>query len=338
MHFSNTGESIMTFISSNASRLWKSLLVGAFAWLCASPAQAAYPEKPVRLVVGFSPGGATDIAARVVAAELGNILKQPFVVENRPGAGSNLAADYVARSTADGYTLFVVAVTSAINQTLYKNLTFDIVKDFAPVGLLIRSPNVLVVNPSLPVNNVQELVDYAKKNPGKLAFASAGTGGSTHMAGELFKLQAGIDMLHVPYRGSAPAMTDLIGGQVQLSFDNMPSAWQHVQSGKLRALAVTTKDRSASAPDLPSMAESGFPDFDVSAWFGLVAPAGTPGDVIEKLNTALNQVLAMPAVRERFDAMGAVAAPTTPEQFGQYIQSEVDIWGKVVKASGATAN
>nr|WP_255592631.1 tripartite tricarboxylate transporter substrate binding protein [Bordetella sp. BOR01] len=308
------------------------------AWTCAGPVQAAYPEKPVRLVVGFSPGGATDIAARVVAAELSNILKQPFVVENKPGAGSNLAADQVSRAAPDGYTLFVVAVTSAINQTLYKDLNFDIVKDFAPVGLLIKSPNLLVVNPSLPVNNVQELVDYAKKNPGKLAFASAGTGGSTHMAGELFKLQAGIDMLHVPYRGSAPAMADLIGGQVQLSFDNMPSAWQHVQSGKLRALAVTTKERSASAPNVPTMAESGFPDFDVSAWFGLVAPAGTPSDVIAKLNTAVNQVLAMPAVRERFDTMGAVAAPTTPGQFGDYIKSEVDMWGKVVKASGATAN
>ncbi|GAB3340294.1 tripartite tricarboxylate transporter substrate binding protein [Bordetella tumulicola] len=314
------------------------MLAGMLAWACVGPAQAAYPEKPVRLVVGFSPGGATDIAARVVAAELSNILKQPFVVENKPGAGSNLAADQVARATPDGYTLFVVAVTSTINQTLYKNLNFDIVKDFAPVGLLIKSPNLLVVNPSLPVNNVQELVDYAKKNPGKLAFASAGTGGSTHMAGELFKLQAGIDMLHVPYRGSAPAMADLIGGQVQLSFDNMPSAWQHVQSGKLRALAVTTKERSGSAPNVPTMAESGFPEFDVSAWFGLVAPAGTPSDVIATLNTAVNQVLAMPAVRERFDTMGAVAAPTTPEQFGDYIKSEVDMWGKVVKASGASAN
>lgn len=328
----------MSFISRNASMCWKLLLTGVFAWGCAAPAQAAYPDKPVRLVVGFSPGGTTDIAARVVATELGNILKQSFVVENKPGAGSNLAAEHVVRAAPDGYTLFVIAVTSAINQTLYKNLNFDIVKDFAPVGLLIRSPNVLVVNPSLPVTNVKELVDYAKKNPGKLAFASAGTGGSTHMAGELFKLQAGIDMLHVPYRGSAPAMTDLIGGQVQLSFDNMPSAWQHVRTGKLRALAVTTKERSASAPNLPSMAESGFPQFDVSAWFGLVAPAGTPKDVIEKLNAAVNQVLAMPSVRERFDAMGAVAAPTTPEQFGQYIKSEVDIWGKVVTASGATAN
>ncbi|CAM3852632.1 Bug family tripartite tricarboxylate transporter substrate binding protein [Bordetella tumulicola] len=328
----------MTIISRLVSPFWKSLLAGMLAWACVGPAQAAYPEKPVRLVVGFSPGGATDIAARVVAAELSNILKQPFVVENKPGAGSNLAADQVARATPDGYTLFVVAVTSTINQTLYKNLNFDIVKDFAPVGLLIKSPNLLVVNPSLPVNNVQELVDYAKKNPGKLAFASAGTGGSTHMAGELFKLQAGIDMLHVPYRGSAPAMADLIGGQVQLSFDNMPSAWQHVQSGKLRALAVTTKERSGSAPNVPTMAESGFPEFDVSAWFGLVAPAGTPSDVIATLNTAVNQVLAMPAVRERFDTMGAVAAPTTPEQFGDYIKSEVDMWGKVVKASGASAN
>lgn len=328
----------MAIISKLASPFWKTCLAGMLAWASVGSAQAAYPEKPVRLVVGFSPGGATDIAARVVAAELSNILKQPFVVENKPGAGSNLAAEQVSRAAPDGYTLFVVAVTSTINQTLYKDLNFDIAKDFAPVGLLIKSPNLLVVNPSLPVNNVQELVDYAKKNPGKLAFASAGTGGSTHMAGELFKLQAGIDMLHVPYRGSAPAMADLIGGQVQLSFDNMPSAWQHVQSGKLRALAVTTKERSDSAPNVPTMAESGFPDFDVSAWFGLVAPAGTPHDVIATLNTAVNQVLAMPAVRERFDTMGAVAAPTTPEQFGDYIKSEVDMWGKVVKASGATAN
>lgn len=325
------------FLSVRASNCARYLLSAVAALSCAAVANAAYPEKTVRVVVGYAPGGTTDIVARVVAAELSKKLNQTFVVENKSGAGSNLAAEYVARATPDGYTLFVIPVTSAINQTLYKNLSFDIVKDFTPIGKFVQSPNILVVNPALPVTTVQELVEYGKKNPGKLTFASAGTGGSTHMAGELFKLQAGIDMLHIPYRGSAPAMTDLIGGQVQLSFDNMPSAWQHVQSGKLRALAVTTKDRAKNAPDLPTMMESGFPDFNVSAWFGLVAPVGTPQDVITKLNGAVNEVLAMPAVQARFETMGAVASPTTPDEFGQYIKSEVDIWGKVVKASGASA-
>ncbi len=325
-------------VSSLASARRRNLLAALLSIFCATPAFAAYPDKPVHFIVGFAPGGTTDVMARIVANELSIKLKQTFLVENKPGAGSNVAASQVAKAKPDGYTLFVMPVTLAINQTLYKNLDFDVVKDFAPIARFIQSPNLLVVNPSVPAKNVQELVAYAKKNPGLLAFASAGTGGSTHMAGELFKLQAGIDMLHVPYRGSAPAMTDLVGGQVQLSFDNMPSAWPHVQSGKLRALAVTTKERSKSAPDVPTMAESGFPDFDVAAWFGLVGPAGTPDEVIKKLNVAINEVLAMPAVRERFDGMGAVAAPQTPEEFGQYIKSEVDIWGKVVKASGASAN
>lgn len=326
----------------HSARLRSSLImrcVGAalVALGCAGTALAAYPEKPVNLVVGFAPGGTTDVAARIVASELSNKLNRSFVVENKPGAGSNLAASYVAKAPADGYTLFVIPVTLAINQTLYKNLDFHVVKDFKPVARFIQSPNLLVVNPSLPVSNVQELVAYAKKNPGKLAFASAGTGGSTHMAGELFKLQAGIDMLHVPYKGSAPAMTDLIGGQVQLSFDNMPSAWPHVQSGKLRALAVTTADRSKSAPDVPTMKESGFPDFNVSAWFGLVAPAGTPDEVIATLNSAIGEVLAMPSVIQRFEGLGAVPAPMSPEAFGEFLAAEVDTWGKVVKASGASS-
>lgn len=320
------------------SKCKRYLLSAVLALSSSSAVFAAYPEKPVHMVVGFAPGGTTDVAARVVANELSNKLGQSFVVENRPGAGSNLAASLVAKSNPDGYTLFVIPITLAINQTLYKNLDFHIVNDFAAIARFIQSPNLLVVNPSLPVESVQELVDYAKNNPGKLAFASAGTGGSTHMAGELFKLQAEIDMLHVPYKGSAPAMTDLIGGQVQLSFDNMPSAWPHVQAGRLRALAVTTEERSPSAPDVPTMMESGFPDFKVSAWFGLVAPKGTPQDVIDTLNTAINEVLEMPAVIERFEGLGAAPAPMSPEEFDQFIATEVEVWGEVVEASGASSD
>jgi tripartite-type tricarboxylate transporter receptor subunit TctC len=311
-------------------------LAGAAALFTASvPAQAAYPDKPVRIVVGFTAGGTTDVIARIMAKELTESLHQSFVIENKPGAGSNIGAEYVARATPDGYTLYFVAVTSAINQTLYSKLNFDLVKDFAPVALAAKVPNVLVVNPQLPVKSVKELVDYAKAHPGKLAFASSGSGTSIHMAGELFKLQAGVDVLHVPYKGSAPALTDLIGGQVQFMFDNMPSSWPHVQSGKLRALAVTTKERSPTAPDLPTMAESGFPTMDVSSWFGLIAPKGTPPEVIKTLNTAMLKALDKPEVRDAFDKLGAVPGKTTPAQFGEFIQSEVTTWATVVKASGA---
>ena len=257
------------------------------------------------------------------------------MVENKPGAGSNIATDQVQRAAPDGYTLLFVAVTSAINQTLYKNVNFDLTRDFAPVALGAKVPNILVVNPQVPVKTVQELVDYAKKNPGKLAFASSGSGTSIHMAGELFKMQTGIDVLHVPYKGSAPAITDLIGGQVQFMFDNMPSAWPHVQSGKLRALAVTTTERSKSAPDVPTMKEAGFANFDVSSWFGLIAPAGTPPEVINKLNAAMVKALDKPEVQRSFEQLGAVGVKTTPAEFGQFIKSEVEGWAPVVKASGA---
>jgi tripartite-type tricarboxylate transporter receptor subunit TctC len=298
-------------------------------------AHAAYPDKPVRIVVGFSAGGTTDVIARIMAKELTESLGQSFVVENKPGAGSNIATDQVKRADPDGYTLLFVAVTSAINQTLYKNVNFDLTKDFTPVALGAKVPNILVVNPTVPVKSVQELVDYAKKNPGKLAFASSGSGTSIHMAGELFKMQTGIDVLHVPYKGSAPAVTDLIGGQVQFMFDNMPSAWPHVQSGKLRALAVTTTERSKSAPDVPTMKESGFANFDVSSWFGLIAPAGTPPEVVNKLNAAMVKALDKPEVQLSFEKLGAVGVKTTPAEFGQFIKSEVEGWAPVVKASGA---
>ncbi|WP_088142016.1 Bug family tripartite tricarboxylate transporter substrate binding protein [Achromobacter xylosoxidans] len=316
-------------------RIAATLLATAASAFAMGSAQAAYPDKPVRIVVGFSAGGTTDVIARIMAKELTESLGQSFVVENKPGAGSNIATDQVKRADSDGYTLLFVAVTSAINQTLYKNVNFDLTKDFTPVALGAKVPNILVVNPAVPVKSVQELVDYAKKNPGKLAFASSGSGTSIHMAGELFKMQTGIDVLHVPYKGSAPAVTDLIGGQVQFMFDNMPSAWPHVQSGKLRALAVTTTERSKSAPDVPTMKESGFANFDVSSWFGLIAPAGTPPDVVNKLNAAMVKALDKPEVQLSFEKLGAVGVKTTPAEFGQFIKSEVEGWAPVVKASGA---
>lgn len=301
-------------------------------------AQAAYPDRPIRMVVGFTAGGTTDVVARILGKEIGDALGQPVVVENRPGAGSNIASEMVARSEPDGYTLYMVAVTSAINQTLYKNLRFNLVEDFAPVALAVRVPNVLVVNPSVPAKTVQELVEYAKKNPGKLNYASSGSGTSIHMAGELFRQLADLKVQHVPYKGSAPALTDLIGGQVHYMFDNMPSAWPHVEAGKLRALAVTTAERSATAPNLPTMQESGFSSYDVSSWFGIIAPRGTPPAIVNKLNAATLQALAKPAVQSRLLELGAVPAKTTPAQFADFIQSEVDNWAKVVKASGAEVN
>ncbi len=298
-------------------------------------AQGNYPDKTVRIVVGFSAGGTTDVVARILAKELTEELGQSFVVENKPGAGSNIGVESVVRAPADGYTLLMMAVTSAINQTLYPKLRFDITKDLAPIALAAKVPNVLVVNPGVPVNTVQELIDYGKKNPGKLNFASSGSGTSIHMAGELFKLETKLDVSHIPYKGSSPAVTDLIGGQVQYMFDNMPSAWPQVQSGKLRALAVTTPTRSPAAPNVPTMQESGFKGFDVSSWFGLMAPAGTPAPIIDKLNAAVLKALANPDVQKKMQDLGAEPQKTTPAEFGAFIKKEVDTWGPVVKASGA---
>ncbi|NLC37084.1 MAG: tripartite tricarboxylate transporter substrate binding protein [Alcaligenaceae bacterium] len=310
-------------------------LVAAASMAVAPAAFAAYPEKPIRLIVGFSAGGTTDVVARVIGKEIGDALGEPVVVENRPGAGSNIAAEMVARADPDGYTLLMVAVTSAINHTLYKNLKFDLIDDFDPVALAVRVPNVLVVHPDVKANSVDELVELLKANPGTLNFASSGSGTSIHMAGELFKLRADVDVAHIPYKGSANAVTDLIGGQVEYMFDNMPSAWPHVETGKLRALAVTTADRSKTAPDLPTMQEEGFSDFDVSSWFGVIGPKGLPADVVATLNKAIRDGLAKPEVRERLEGLGAVPADTTPEQFGQFIKTEVETWGPVVEASGA---
>ena len=296
----------------------------------------SYPTKPIRLVVPFPAGGATDILARAVAQKLTEAWGQAVVVDNRPGAGGNIGSELVAKAAPDGYTLEMGTVgTHAINASLYAKMPYDHVKDFAPVILVAGVPNVLVVNPSVPANSVQELVAYAKANPGKLNFASSGSGTSIHLSGELFKVMAGVQMTHIPYKGSAQALQDLIGGQVQLMFDNLPPALPQIKSGKLRALGVTTAARSAALPDTPTIAESGLPGFEASSWFGVLAPAGTSPVIIAKLNAEIAKWLATPEAKEKLVAIGANIAGGTPEDFARHIAAETLKWAKVVKDSGA---
>jgi tripartite-type tricarboxylate transporter receptor subunit TctC len=312
-------------------------LSGALGAMLAAGAFAqGYPAKPVKVVVPYPPGGPTDIVARVVSQKLAEQTGQQFLVENRAGAGGNIGAEAVARAPADGYTLLVATTAHAINPSLFKSLGYDLQKDFAPVSQLTGGPLVIVVNPSLPAKSVQELIALAKSKPGKLNFASSGNGQSTHLSAELFSSMAGIKMNHVPYKGSAPALTDVIGGQADLMFDTMLSAMPQVKTGKLRALAVTSAARSPAAPDLPTVAESGLPGYAAIAWNGLLAPAGTPKDVVAKLNAELKKTLETADVKERFAAQGFAAAWSPPEQYAAFIQSELAKWAKVVKASGAT--
>ena len=302
----------------------------------AAVGQPAFPTKPIRIVVPFPPGGTTDILARAAAQKMTEAWKEQAVVDNRPGAGGNIGAELVARSPADGYTLLMGTVgTHAINASLYAKMPYDHVKDFAPVILVAAVPNVLVVHPSLPVHSVAELIAYAKANPGKLNFASSGSGTSIHLAGELFKVMAGVQMTHVPYKGSAPAIADLVGGQVQLMFDNLPSALAQIKAGKLRALAVTSAQRAAALPDAPTIAESGLPGYEASSWFGLLAPAGAPADVVAKINGEIARWLASPEAKEKLSSQGAIAAGGTPEDFARHIAAETAKWQKVVRESGA---
>ena len=298
-------------------------------------AQGAWPTKPVRIVVGFSAGGTTDVVARLMARELTEALGQTFVVENKPGGGSNIATDLVRATEPDGYTLLMMAVTSTINQTLYRNVKFNLDRDFDGVALCTKVPNILVVNPNVPAKTVPEFIAWLKTQGDKVSYASSGSGTSIHMAGELFKVRTGTHAVHVPYKGSAPALTDLMGGQVQYMFDNMPSAWPHVQAGKLRALAVTTKQRSASAPDVPTMEESGVAPFDVTSWFGLVAPKGTPKPVLDKINQVVNAAFDKPEIIQAYAKLGAVSEKNSPRDFSRFIHDEVNNWAPVVKASGA---
>ncbi|MDM0119703.1 tripartite tricarboxylate transporter substrate binding protein [Variovorax arabinosiphilus] len=315
------------------------LLAAAGAALClAVPAFAqtqAYPTKPVKLVVPYPPGGPTDIVARLVAQKLSDAMGQQFIVDNRPGAGGNPGAELVARSPADGYTLVVATTAHAINPSLFKNLGYSLSKDFAPVSQLTSGPLVIVANPQLPAKNVAELIALAKARPGELNFASSGNGQSTHLSAELFAAMAGVKMNHIPYKGSAPALTDTMGGQTQLMFDTMLSAMPHVKAGKLKALAVTSATRSPVAPDLPTVAESGLPGYEAIAWNGLLAPAGTPPEVLARLSAELKKVLAAPDVKDKFEAQGFAASWNSPEDFGRFMSAEVDKWAKVVKVSGA---
>ncbi len=299
----------------------------------------AFPTKPVTIIVPFSAGGTTDILARIVGQYLGTKFGESVVIENRDGAGGNIGTQTAARAKADGYTLLMGTVgTHAINPALYSKLNFDHIKDFQPLTRVAMVPNLLVVNPERPYRSVKELIEYAKAHPGEVAFASSGNGSSIHLSGELFKLMAEVDMLHVPYRGSAPAVTDLLGGQVDIMFDNMPSAIQHVRSGTLVPLAVTPADRSPELPEIPTIAEAGVPGYEATSWFGLFAPAGTPDDVVKVLHSAIAEALQDPEVVKKFAAQGAQVHSETPEAFAEFIAAETAKWADVVKASGATVN
>ncbi|NYT84600.1 Bug family tripartite tricarboxylate transporter substrate binding protein [Pollutimonas harenae] len=303
-------------------------------------AQDDYPSRPITMVVGYSAGGATDILARLIAKSLTEELKQTVIVENKAGANSNIGAEYVARAKNDGYTIYVGTIANTINRSLYKDLRYDFVKDFEPIGLMATIPNVLVVNPKLPFKTVQDYIQYAKENPGKLTCASSGIGSSINMSCELFKIQTGTDILHVPYRGSGPAVTDLLGGQVDSMFDNLPSSLPHIQAGTLRPIATTTSKRVKALPDTPTFAEEGVKDFVVQSWFGLNAPAGTPEPVIKRLNEALNKALAKPEVVAAYDKNGFTAPeqPNSPDSLKQYTQAEIDKWKLVVEKANLSAN
>ena len=295
-----------------------------------------YPTKPIRLVVPFPPGGATDILARDVAQKLTEAWGQSVIVDNRPGAGGNIGSELVAKSSPDGYTLEMGTVgTHAINASLYAKMPYDHVRDFTPVILVAGVPNVLVVNPALPANSVAELIAYAKANPGKLNFASSGNGTSIHLSGELFKVMAGVQITHIPYKGSTPALQDLLGGQVQMMFDNLPPSLPQIKAGKLRALGVTTLTRAPALPDVPTLSESGLPGFEASSWFGILAPAGTPAPIVAKLNAEIAKWLATPEAKEKLAKQGANAAGGTPDDFAKHIAAETAKWAKVVKDSGA---
>ena len=295
-----------------------------------------YPTKPIRLVVPFPPGGATDILARDVAQKLTEAWGQSVIVDNRPGAGGNIGSELVAKSAPDGYTLEMGTVgTHAINASLYAKMPYDHVKDFTPVILVAGVPNVLVVNPSVPANSVADLIAYAKANPGKLNFASSGNGTSIHLSGELFKVMAGVQITHIPYKGSAPALQDLLAGQVQMMFDNLPPSLPQIKAGKLRALAVTSATRAPALPEVPTLAESGLPGFEASSWFGILVPAGTPAPIVAKLNAEIAKWLATPEAKEKLAKQGANAAGGTPDDFAKHIAAETAKWAKVVKDSGA---
>jgi tripartite-type tricarboxylate transporter receptor subunit TctC len=293
-----------------------------------------YPSRPVRIVVGFPPGGPTDFAARLIGQSLSERVGQQFVIENRPGAGSNIGTEAVVRAPPDGHTLLLAASANAINATLYDKLNFNFIRDIAPVAAINREPLVMLVNLSFPAKTVLEFIAYAKANPGKINMASAGNGTPSHVSGELFKMMTGVDMSHVPYRGTGPALADLLGGQVQAMFPGMSSSIEYVRAGKLRALAVTTASRSDALPDIPTVGDF-IPGYEASTWAGIGTPKGTPAEIIDKLNKEINAGLVDPKVKARLANMGSTALPGSPADFGKLIAEETEKWAKVVKLSGA---
>jgi tripartite-type tricarboxylate transporter receptor subunit TctC len=293
----------------------------------------AYPTRPVRWIVPFAPGGVTDITARLIGQWLSDRLGEPFVIENRPGAASNIGTEAVVRAQSDGHVLLLVGLYNAINATLYDNLNFNFLRDIAPVARIVAVPLVMVVSPSVPAKTVPEFIEYAKVNPGKLNMASPGSGTPPHVAGELFKMVAGVNMIHVPYRGSAPAMTDLLGGQVQVMFDALPTSIEHIRAGKLRALAVTTASRPDVLPDISPMSDT-LPGYEASGWLGVGVPKNVPAEIINRLNSEINAGLADPKVRMRFADLGGTVLPGSPDEFGRFIADETEKWGKVVRFAG----
>jgi tripartite-type tricarboxylate transporter receptor subunit TctC len=311
------------------------VLVGIAITACAATIATAYPDHPVKMIVPYPAGGTTDILARFVATRLEQRLGKPFIVENRGGASGMIGTAAVAQAAPDGYTLVVGTIsTHGINASVFKTMSYDTVRDFAPVTIIASTPNVLMVHPSLPVQNVKELIAYAQKNPGTLNFGSTSTAGSPHMSGELLKTLAKIDIQHVPYRGASPMLNDLLGGHIKMAFDNLPSSMAHIKSGAVRALAVTTAERFPNAPDIPTMAESGVPGYEVAAWFGVLAPAKTPQPIIDLLQRNIAEIVKEGAIAKRLDDLGAVPSGITPADFSRHIEAEVSKWRDVVAVTG----
>jgi tripartite-type tricarboxylate transporter receptor subunit TctC len=307
------------------------LVVACLGAINASPAHAVFPEKPIRIIVGFTPGGTADSVARLLASSMGPKLGQTIVVENKPGANGLLATDFVQRAAPDGYTIFFTSIGHAVNPALYKDAKYDPVKDFTPIGQVLTAPNILVVPATSPFNTVKDLITFAKANPGKLDFASSGSGASVHLSGELFKQIAGIEMTHIPYKGTGSLLPDLISGTVSMSFPNLPSAMPMIQNGKLKALGVTTAKRSGAAPNINTLAEAGVAGYDMSTWYGLVGPANMPADVVKRLNQELRNVLQDPQVRSKMITQGVDPVTGTPEAFASFIQEETKAWAALLK-------
>lgn len=311
----------------------KAFLAVVLVFMSLNSSAQNWPSKPIRYIVPFPPGAFNDTLGRTIATELTKTLGQPMVVDNRPGGNSVIGTEAAAKSAPDGYTLFGAALPFSAIQSLHK-VSFDVTRDFAPITLAGFSANLLVAHPSFPVNSVKELVEYARRNPGKINYGTSGNGTSVHLAMELFKSMTRTYMLHIPYKGSAPVVADLIAGQVDVMFDNMPNVIGHVRGGKLKALAVTTAQRSPQAPEIPTVAEAGVPGYEQTAWFGVLAPAGTPRDIVNRYNAEIVKLLNSPEVRERFGKQGVEVRTSTPEQFSAFLRSEVDRWGKLIREAG----